>query len=79
MVEISYRDNLEVKDISGRTITEVRNLYRHGFSIVNRATAYLNGKAIMAEKEQDIILNDDDTLVFKLTKINELAYMISAA
>ena len=78
MLEIRYKDNLEVADIAGRTVAEAREQFRAGFGVTDKAAAFLNGKKITPEKETAVVLHDDDTLVFKMAGVNRLAYVVGA-
>ena len=43
MVEVRYRDRYEAADLAGKHIGEVREQYRSGFGIPDKARARLNG------------------------------------
>ena len=77
MVEIKYRENLEVSDIAGHTVAEARDLYKQSLDIAGKATAYLNGKKVSFNKELATLLNDDDRLVFRLSS-SKSAYLVGA-
>jgi len=77
VVEIKYRENLEVLDIAGRTVAEARDLFKKDREIAGKVSAYLNGKRVLPDKEAAIILNDEDTVEFKISR-NKTMYMLGA-
>jgi methionine aminopeptidase len=78
MVEIRFRDQYEVTDLAGRTVSEAREQFRNEFGIPDRATAKLNGTRVEGSTEFDTVLNDDDKLTFTVSK-GMGAYLVGAA
>ena len=78
MIEIKYKDNSEVADVTGHTIAEARKQFRAGFGIADKASAFLNGKKISSSGEASTVLNDEDVLVFKKSGGNRIAYLVGA-
>ncbi|MFC1949221.1 hypothetical protein ACFLW0_03510 [Chloroflexota bacterium] len=65
MVEIQYSDYYEEAELTGKTIAEVREQYKQGFGIPDRAKAKLNGKGIARKHEAITVLCDEDELSFE--------------
>ena len=65
MVEIRYGEHYEVADLAGKSVAEVRELYKPEFSISDRAKASLNGKQLKKELEPEAKLGDEDKLSFE--------------
>ena len=65
MVEIKYKDRYEAADLAGKHIGEVREQYRSGFDIPNKARARLNGKRISGKHESKTTLSTNDRLSFE--------------
>ena len=65
MVEIRYRDHYELADLAGKGVAEVREQYKPGFGIPDKAQARLNGKGIRRKHESKTRLNADDKLSFE--------------
>jgi hypothetical protein len=78
MIEIKYKDNFEVTDATGCTVTDIRDSYKAEFSIEDKATAFLNGRKVNASSENSTIINDEDKLVFKKSSSHRLPYLVGA-
>jgi methionine aminopeptidase len=78
MVEIRFRDQYEVTDLAGQTVSEAREQFRNEFGIPDRATAKLNGITVKGSAEFDTVLNDDDKLTFAVSK-GVGVYLVGAA
>ncbi len=65
MVEIRYRDRYEAAALAGKHIGEVREQYRSGFSIPDKARARLNGNKISGKHEPKTTLSENDKLSFE--------------
>ena len=52
MVKVIYREHGQQADLAGKSVAEVRELYKSEFSIPNRAKASLNGKQLKGKLEQ---------------------------
>jgi hypothetical protein len=78
MIEIKYRDQYEVADLAGQTISEAREQFRDEFGIPDKATVKLNGTAVKGRAEFDTVLNDNDKLTFAVSK-GMGAYLVGAA
>jgi hypothetical protein len=78
MIEIKYKQNLEVADIAGQTVAETRAQYRKEFDLTGKTAAFLNGKKLNAAAESGIILNDDDKLQFKANSNHRVAFLVGA-
>jgi hypothetical protein len=68
MVEIRYGDQIEVADLAGQTVSEVRQQFRKEFGIPDKARARLNGRKVSGSAEPDMELNADDRLSFAVDK-----------
>jgi len=77
MVEIKYRDQFEVSELAGQTVSEAREQFKSEFGIPNKAQAKLNGSKVKTSAEMDTVLNDDDKLTFA-TSHNKGAYLVGA-
>lgn len=60
MVTVVHGADTEQADLKGRTVQEIREAYRHVFSIPDDAVAKVNGKEVTATYE----VRDEDKLVF---------------
>jgi hypothetical protein len=78
MIEIRFKDQHQVTDLAGRTVSEAREQLRKEFNIPDRATIKLNGTKVNASAEFDTVLNDDDKLTFTVSK-GMGAYLVGAA
>jgi hypothetical protein len=78
MIEIKYRDQFEVADLAGQTVSEARAQFREEFGIPEKATVKLNGSAVKKNTEADTVLNDDDKLTFSVSR-GMGAYLVGAA
>jgi hypothetical protein len=78
MIELGYKDNHETADLTGCTIAEAREMYKEDFGIPSKAMAVLNGKKVRPADEINIVLDDDDTLVFQKAGLNKTAVMVGA-
>lgn len=65
MVEIRYGDHNQLADLAGKSVVEVRELYKSEFGLPNRARAILNGQKLKKEQEPEIKLTDEDELSFE--------------
>jgi len=65
MVEISYGEYYELADLAGKSVAEVRELYKPEFSIPDRAQASLNGKQLKKKLEPETKLGGEDKLSFE--------------
>lgn len=77
MVEIKYRDQFEVSELAGQTVSEAREQFKAEFGIPNKAQAKLNGSKVKAGAEIDTVLTDDDKLTF-VTSHGKGVYLIGA-
>jgi hypothetical protein len=77
MVEIRYRDQFEVSELAGQTISEAREQFKAEFDIPNKAQAKLNGSKVKTGAEIDTVLTDDDKLTF-VTARGKGAYLVGA-
>jgi hypothetical protein len=77
MVEIRYRDQFEVSELAGQTISEAREQFKAEFGIPNKAQVKLNGSKVKAGAEIDTVLTDDDKLTF-VTSRGKGVYLIGA-
>jgi hypothetical protein len=78
MIEIGYKDNHDIADLAGCTIAEARETYKENFGIASKASAVLNGRKIRPADEINVVLDDDDTLLFQKAGLNKSAIMIGA-
>jgi hypothetical protein len=78
MIEIKYKDNLEVAEMAGQTVAEAREQYRKDFNLTAKTVAFLNGKKLNAAAETGTILNDDDRLQFKANSNHRVAFLVGA-
>ena len=65
MVEISYGEHYELAELAGKSVVEVRELYKTEFEIPDRAQAVLNDKPLKKKLEDKIRLEDSDGLSFE--------------
>jgi hypothetical protein len=77
VIEIKFKDQYEVTDLAGRSISEAREQFRKEFGIPDRAVARLNGTRIKSSAEIDTVLNDDDKLTFTVSR-GMGAYLLGA-
>jgi molybdopterin converting factor small subunit len=77
MVEIRYRDQFEVSELAGQTISEAREQFKAEFGIPNKAQVKLNGVKVKSSAEFDTVLNDDDKLTFAVSR-GRGAYLVGA-
>ncbi|OGO44849.1 MAG: hypothetical protein A2Z05_05995 [Chloroflexi bacterium RBG_16_60_22] len=77
MVEIRYKDQYEVTNLAGHTISEAREQFRSEFGIPEKSRARLNGSTVKASAEPDTVLNDDDKLTFAVKRAR-MPFMIGA-
>lgn len=75
MIEIKYKDDIDIADISGSSVAEARKAYQKELRIPAKASAFLNGKKIVISKEGDTLLNNRDRLVFKVSRMNPVAIL----
>jgi hypothetical protein len=78
MVEIKFKDQFEVADLAGKTVSEAREQFRDEFGIPGKASARLNGETVKGSAEIDTVLADDDKLTFAVSKPVGL-YLVGAA
>ncbi|HTY81684.1 MAG TPA: hypothetical protein VMB24_02785, partial [Dehalococcoidales bacterium] len=64
MIEIKYRDQFEISDLAGKTVSEAREQFRGEFGIPSKAHATLNGEEIKNSAENDTVLAENDKLTF---------------
>ena len=64
MIEIRYTNQYEVADLSGRSVSETRKLFKNELGIPDKASARLNGKRVKGSLEAETLLTDCDTLSF---------------
>ena len=77
MIEIRYSNQYEVADLSGRSVSEARKLFKNELDIPDKASARLNGKRVKGSLEADTLLTDCDTLSFAHPR-GKAAYMVGA-
>ncbi len=65
MVEIRYGEHYEVADLAGKSVAEVRELYKSELDLPDKAQASLNGKGIGKKHEPETELNENDELSFE--------------
>ena len=65
MVELSYGEHYELAELAGKSVVEVRELYKTEFEIPDRAQAILNDKPLKKKLEDKIRLEDGDGLSFE--------------
>lgn len=65
MVEIIYGEYNQEADLAGKSVAEVRELYKSDFSIPDRAQASLNGHQLKKKLEPETKLGDEDKLSFE--------------
>ncbi len=78
MVEIKFRDQFEVADLAGKTVSEAREQFHDEFGIPVKASAKLNGETVKGSAEIDTVLADDDKLTFAVSRHVGL-YLVGAA
>ncbi|MFC1940820.1 hypothetical protein ACFLWL_00175 [Chloroflexota bacterium] len=66
MVEIIYGEHSQQADLAGKSVDQVRELYRDTFEIPDDATAKLNGKRVKKNLESEATLFDSDSLLFQV-------------
>jgi molybdopterin converting factor small subunit len=77
MVEIRYKDQFEVCELAGQTVSEARGQFKGEFGIPGKAQAKLNGSKIKTSAELNTVLNDDDKLTFAVSH-GKGAYLVGA-
>ena len=77
MIEIRYSNQYEVADLSGRSVSETRKLFKNELGIPDKASARLNGKRVKGNLEAETLLTDCDTLSFAQPR-GKAAYMVGA-
>ena len=65
MVKVIYREYGQQADLAGKSVAEVRELYKSEFSIPDQAKASLNGKQLNRKLEPETKLGDEDKLSFE--------------
>lgn len=65
MVKVIYREHGQQADLAGKSVAEVRELFKSEFSIPYRAKASLNGKQLKRKLEPETKLGDEDKLSFE--------------
>jgi hypothetical protein len=78
MIEIKYKDQFDVADLAGYTVSEVRKQFRDEFGIPGKATARLNGAVVKGSAELDTVLKENDKLTFSVSR-GMGAYLVGAA
>jgi hypothetical protein len=66
MVKIIYDKHEKQADIAGKSVAQVRKLYKTEFSLPDRAKASLNGKELERKQEPETRLGDRDDLSFEV-------------
>jgi hypothetical protein len=79
MVEIKFKGTTESADLSGLTLSEARDQFKHKLGIPNKAVAWLNGKKISSVSEIDTVLHQNDILSFAAAKSRRTLIMVGAA
>ena len=64
MVEIRYGEHCELADLAGKSVAEVRELYKSELGIPDKTHASVNGKGMGKKHEPKTQLNGDDKLSF---------------
>jgi hypothetical protein len=64
MIEIRYKDQYEVTDLAGCTVSEARARYQEELGIPAKAYVKLNGSKLKTKAEGKTVINDDDRLSF---------------
>jgi molybdopterin converting factor small subunit len=77
MVEIRFKDQFEVSELAGQTVSEAREQFKSEFGIPNKAQAKLNGSRVKSSAELDTVLTDDDKLTFAVAR-GKGAYLVGA-
>lgn len=77
MVEIKFKDQFEVSELAGQTVSEAREQFKAEFGIPNKAQAKLNGSKVKAGAELDTVLAGDDKLTFAVSH-GKGAYLVGA-
>jgi len=75
MVEIIYGENRMQADLAGKSVAEVRELYKSEFNIPDRAQASLNSQPLEKELEPEAKLYDCDQLSFKVKSRKNLVLL----
>lgn len=75
MVEIRYGENYDVADVAGKTIARVRNEFKSKLNIPDKARARLNEKIVSRRLEHEVLLNDNDRLVFTEKSYKALLFL----
>jgi len=75
MVEIRYNERYEVLDLAGKSVAEVRELYKSEFNIPDRARASLNSQPLKKEAEAETKLCDCDELSFEVKSRKSLVLL----
>jgi hypothetical protein len=65
MVKVIFGEHSHQANLAGRSVAEVRDMYRFGFGMPDRANASLNGKRLRRELEPETKVGDHDKLVFE--------------
>jgi len=65
MVKVIYREHGQQADLAGKSVAEVRELYKSELSIPDQARASLNGKQLKRKLEPETKLGDQDKLSFE--------------
>jgi hypothetical protein len=64
MVKINYGEHNREVELSGKTVTEVREMFGSEFDLTDRARAKLNGKWLKRGHESEMVLTEGDELQF---------------
>ena len=75
MIEIRYKDQYEVTDLAGCTVSEARSRYQEELGIPAKAYVKLNGSKLKAKAEAETVINDDDRLSFGVSHHRGVYYL----
>jgi hypothetical protein len=78
MIDLKYMNHAEEADLAGRSVAEVREIYREEGVFPAKAVASLNGRQLARAAEEATILGEGDSLVFAVAKSRRLLYMAGA-
>ncbi len=75
MIEIKYKNQYEVTDLAGCTVSEARTRYQEELGIPAKAYVKLNGSKLKAKAEAETVINDDDRLSFGVSHPRGVYYL----
>lgn len=78
MVEIKFRNNLEVADLAGKSLADVRQDYKAKFDIPDKARVKINDRKVRPTREAEIRLRDCDEVHFAVEKGGKGALLVGA-